>query len=229
VERTTSRGLSEFECEALGQVVFSTDFYVAHKKAQLEAMHGVHGVVVSEKTAVVAEASAPPASSSSCDCPICLMDILEGNVCRVLPDPCGHVFHMACIDQWFKQSTVCPLCKRNMKSILEGEDEDEHFPVRANVTGRGYRAVNAPPHRPFVAMQGINRIRNSLFQQSAADRGLPTHRPADVAPLPTAAPSSASSSPGGIAMTRLTSDRPPAGHGEGADLVRNRERGAVDL
>jgi hypothetical protein len=111
---------------------------------------------------------------------------------------------MACIDQWFKQSTACPLCKRNMKSILEGEDEDAHFPVRDNLTGRGYHAVNAPPHRPFVAMESINRFRNSLFQQSAT-----------VSTTTVGSPSATSSSvPEGIVMT---------------DLQRNRERGAVDV
>lgn len=52
------------------------------------------------------------------DCPICLVEICPGDQCRVMPEPCGHMFHVACIDEWFKQSIVCPLCKRSLRSIL---------------------------------------------------------------------------------------------------------------
>eukprot|EP01040_Poterioochromonas_malhamensis_P006655 gene6655-7170_t len=73
-------------------------------------------------------------SAESCECSICLMDIEEGSVCRVLPEPCGHIFHLSCIDTWFQQSSQCPLCKRSMRSILEGNIDAElhttsHLPL----------------------------------------------------------------------------------------------------
>lgn len=48
------------------------------------------------------------------DCPLCLEPYLE--TCDVRLLPCGHFFHVACIDRWFAVSAhepACPLCKAN--------------------------------------------------------------------------------------------------------------------
>jgi hypothetical protein len=53
---------------------------------------------------------------------------------RQLPEPCKHVFHIACIDEWLKQSFCCPLCKRSVRAMLGGEDDDflpQQQPARA--------------------------------------------------------------------------------------------------
>ena len=53
------------------------------------------------------------------ECPICLAEFRKGEVCRTMPEPCQHTFHKTCIDEWFQQSSRCPLCKRSIFSILE--------------------------------------------------------------------------------------------------------------
>ncbi|XP_021755322.1 RING-H2 finger protein ATL56-like [Chenopodium quinoa] len=40
-------------------------------------------------------------------CAICLDNLLEGEICRVLPG-CNHVFHLNCVDEWILKSPVCP-------------------------------------------------------------------------------------------------------------------------
>jgi hypothetical protein len=55
------------------------------------------------------------------DCPICLISFLPDDKCRKLPNPCCHIFHKACIDQWFSQSIDCPLCKRSVIRLLLDE------------------------------------------------------------------------------------------------------------
>ena len=53
------------------------------------------------------------------ECSICLMDVNIGDTCRILPY-CNHLFHSVCVDAWFKCSVCCPLCKRSMREILNG-------------------------------------------------------------------------------------------------------------
>ncbi|KAI9986532.1 hypothetical protein PInf_025482 [Phytophthora infestans] len=44
-------------------------------------------------------------------CPICLIEFEDGEDVRNLP--CKHIFHVACIDEWLKRNTSCPMCKSN--------------------------------------------------------------------------------------------------------------------
>jgi hypothetical protein len=64
-----------------------------------------------------------PADSDYSECAICLLNFKPGEVCRILPEPCSHCFHIDCVDKWFEVSPACPLCKRSIKKILLGEPE----------------------------------------------------------------------------------------------------------
>ncbi|KAL0653247.1 hypothetical protein Bca4012_095938 [Brassica carinata] len=44
------------------------------------------------------------------DCSVCLSEFEEEDEGRVLPK-CGHVFHVDCIDTWFRSTSSCPLCR----------------------------------------------------------------------------------------------------------------------
>lgn len=47
-------------------------------------------------------------------CTVCLSDLEEGDLLRVLP--CSHRFHQHCIDQWLlHSSTACPACKVDLR------------------------------------------------------------------------------------------------------------------
>ncbi|KAC9968853.1 hypothetical protein E3N88_45015 [Mikania micrantha] len=45
-----------------------------------------------------------------CECSVCLVDVEDGDMVRVLPD-CKHLFHVNCIDEWFAGHTSCPVCR----------------------------------------------------------------------------------------------------------------------
>ena len=98
----------------------------------------------------IGETKYKPSSSSSSseniesleapkDCSICLSSFAEGEVCRSLPAPCGHMFHKSCIDQWFETSSRCPLCNRSIYMILEDKrallERETPSPNRVNETG----------------------------------------------------------------------------------------------
>jgi hypothetical protein len=51
-------------------------------------------------------------------CPICCMEFESGVDVKVLP--CKHTFHPGCIDTWLVRNCTCPICKRDVKDLLEG-------------------------------------------------------------------------------------------------------------
>ena len=85
-----------------------------------------------------------PSKEENSECAICLLSLQPGEICRVLPEPCGHCFHIDCVDKWFDVSPACPLCKRSIKSILLGEVEDE-VPFDLSAIGATEHSGNSDP------------------------------------------------------------------------------------
>ena len=45
-------------------------------------------------------------------CSICYQPMLKGiNTCLL---PCGHCFHLPCIQKWRKRVNTCPLCRQSL-------------------------------------------------------------------------------------------------------------------
>jgi E3 ubiquitin-protein ligase ATL41 len=44
------------------------------------------------------------------DCAVCLAELEEGEMVRVLPT-CKHYFHVKCIDMWLSTCSSCPMCR----------------------------------------------------------------------------------------------------------------------
>ncbi|XP_042388556.1 RING-H2 finger protein ATL56-like [Zingiber officinale] len=44
------------------------------------------------------------------ECAVCMEGVRMGERCRALP-PCGHVFHVSCVDRWLVRSPSCPICR----------------------------------------------------------------------------------------------------------------------
>ncbi|KAJ1289508.1 hypothetical protein BS78_02G169700 [Paspalum vaginatum] len=67
------------------------------------------------------------------DCAVCLCEFAAHDRLRLLP-PCGHAFHVACIDVWLRSSATCPLCRTKLSKAAAaapsagndaGEDESK--------------------------------------------------------------------------------------------------------
>ena len=43
-------------------------------------------------------------------CPVCLSEMEDGETVRVLP-VCMHYFHDACVGEWLRENSTCPLCR----------------------------------------------------------------------------------------------------------------------
>ncbi|KAF8641869.1 hypothetical protein HU200_067575 [Digitaria exilis] len=74
------------------------------------------------------EVAAPTDGSSDC-CAICLQDVSTDAKLRAMP--CSHAFHQDCIFQWLRRSAACPLCRRQLPT--EEEAEEEQVPMSRRV------------------------------------------------------------------------------------------------
>mmetsp|Transcript_120503 Transcript_120503/g.213142 ORF Transcript_120503/g.213142 Transcript_120503/m.213142 type:complete len:278 (+) Transcript_120503:122-955(+) len=63
-------------------------------------------------------------SSEESECPICLLEINQGDKVRQLAI-CGHTFHRSCIDLWLLRRADCPLCKRDVRGSYNECHQDE--------------------------------------------------------------------------------------------------------
>lgn len=54
----------------------------------------------------------PGGAAAQSQCMVCLSDFAADEEVRRLP--CGHMFHAACIDEWLRRCTDCPICKANV-------------------------------------------------------------------------------------------------------------------
>lgn len=63
---------------------------------------------------VVTWSSDARASDKQQQCMVCLGDFVDGEELRELP--CGHHFHIGCVDEWLQRSALCPICKREVSS-----------------------------------------------------------------------------------------------------------------
>lgn len=98
------------------------------------------------------------------ECSICLGKFKdEPSSLRFLPPPCGHVFHQVCIDEWFKFHLQCPICKRNIRQIIEG---GEGYEIQTETTRRPLRVSSQD-------IQAIQMLLNRMNNQTpAVNRGL---------------------------------------------------------
>merc|ERR1719394_972436 len=93
-------------------------------------------------------------------CCICLDDYVLGDKLRILP--CGHAYHMKCIDPWLlKNKRVCPQCRKKVfasgeapPSDSESETEDERAPLLQRPRAMG------PPSGTFQ-LQNENPFRRA--------------------------------------------------------------------
>jgi len=71
--------------------------------------------VIDTTTTIVAHGEDEVGEKSEKDstCTICLCDFQVGTRIRMLP--CGHRFHIFCIDGWLSQSGTCPVCKHEIR------------------------------------------------------------------------------------------------------------------
>lgn len=84
------------------------------------------------ETFVVGQSPDEEAGGSGLDdttCVICLSSLADGDIAARLH--CGHTFHEACIEQWFRAKAICPLRCTQVQAPALGQpvEEDRFSPV----------------------------------------------------------------------------------------------------
>jgi len=101
--------------------------------------------------------SAPGGKES---CAICTEDHKPGEQVRIL-SPCHHIFHDACIGRWLSTSTICPVCRQELRTPEEIASEQEmrrqraeqvYEMIRADGVSDGFR-IFRPQQRQAVHQQ----------------------------------------------------------------------------
>jgi len=62
------------------------------------------------------------------ECSVCICAYEEGEQLRLLP--CGHVFHLRCIDEWLQQNSTCPNCRQ---SVVQPQQQQQQQQQRGGV------------------------------------------------------------------------------------------------
>ncbi|KAH0470395.1 hypothetical protein IEQ34_000118 [Dendrobium chrysotoxum] len=72
------------------------------------------------------------------ECAVCLSAIADGEMVRELLQ-CGHTFHVACIDLWFRSHTSCPVCRSivlpSQSDSMEAQSQEAMLASRMDGNG----------------------------------------------------------------------------------------------
>jgi hypothetical protein len=115
------------------------------------------------------------------ECSICLAEFEAGEMVRRLP--CGHTLHRACVDAWLEMSTLCPLCKADMRESLASQAANRGAGAqgaRGRARGRGSGALGLGLGRFWVwdrrggghgGQQGVEPRAAEVVQVEMVERG----------------------------------------------------------
>jgi hypothetical protein len=81
------------------------------------------------------------------DCAVCLCEFGGEDRLRLLP-PCGHAFHIDCIDTWLLSNSTCPLCRCALGEAAGGWKHDEGAVVLPVRLGKFKNLARAAPGGP---------------------------------------------------------------------------------
>lgn len=137
------------------------------------------------------------------ECCICLSDFELGETVRELP--CQHIFHPGCIDTWLEFNTLCPLCKKDVRTRPDGT-MGPGSGRRRLISLRRPRAARGEPTNRMNAVE--------WFSQLARRR---QGRPEQPATGPGQETAAGAAGQGGVAENAANMSHPGSQGAEGAD------------
>lgn len=92
---------------------FSGRYYRAPSSAE-ESQQTMQDLVY--KSALMHKQFSELESQSTTECVICMVGYEPADDVVVLPCNIGHYFHAECIEQWLKNKSQCPLCRKHINA-----------------------------------------------------------------------------------------------------------------
>ena len=93
-------------------------------------------------------------------CAICLAGYADGGVCALTP--CGHRFHMLCIQQWFAFKQSCPVCRSSTVSCQHGTLVAHEKHVLLAVLATQQEHIRSIEHEATIAEDTVLSLRLRL-------------------------------------------------------------------
>jgi hypothetical protein len=94
-------------------------------------------------------------SSKHGKCMICLNEIRVYHVLH-----CGHIFHRACINDWFKIQKTCPVCRRDINVIIPNSIQKELQPF-----------LNSPDLETIIDIALNSNLQTNSFTKNITQLG----------------------------------------------------------
>ena len=106
--------LKGINCSEIKKSMNISDGITEEELLELENKIGYvkKGVSIEQKLSLKIEQYSP--NKIDCkECVICKELFKENEFIRILD--CSHIFHIYCIDEWFKDNKICPICKKEVE------------------------------------------------------------------------------------------------------------------
>ncbi|KAL0877084.1 hypothetical protein Bca101_026789 [Brassica carinata] len=150
--RTRLKPSNNSNCTTLSSSPFP---FVSHLSSSLSSTSFIYVDEAAASTGLLLECVAvvalfPPTISQRCS--VCLGDYQANDKLQQIP-PCGHTFHMDCIDLWLTSHTTCPLCRLSLipKSSLDHSQQNPETVSSISISNSDGGGASAQPESQSVS------------------------------------------------------------------------------
>ncbi|KAF9665484.1 hypothetical protein SADUNF_Sadunf16G0127500 [Salix dunnii] len=109
------------------------------------------------------------ASPSDNECAVCMSEFEDGEWLEHLPN-CCHIFHIFCIDTWFRSHTNCPLCRSHFFNLSLYRSNHPQDSEQSLITSLSLpKAAIMPSYRDVEIVIPVDAVKKAEIRCSCLD------------------------------------------------------------